>query len=247
MSFGSITVAGTAITTWTGHSRLLKYGSGSRRGRNHLIPFRDGEHSDPVKWNTPTDLLLEVQLLHTPNTHLEYLSGLLAALTDPINLVTLGATGTFHGAVQAAVELMSEPIMSPSDPSMWTFRLHCPKGVWEDASASSNAGNPPAVTTTGDRPIDDMILTFPHVNATASYLNHTDSNSVQSRITIDAAAPTGSYVVDCGARTVLVGAAANDAYLTITQPWWMRFEPNLAQTFASTVSVTVSWRDKWSI
>jgi hypothetical protein len=247
MSFDTITVGGTAISTWAGHARLLKFASGSQRGKNLLIPFRDGEHSKPLKWNTPTTVVLQVQLLHTPNTHLEYLSGLLAALSDPLNLVTLGATGTFHGAVQAKVELMAEPTMSPADPSVWTFRLRNPKGVWEDVTATTNAGNPPAITTTGDRPVDDMEMTFTHVNATASYLEHTDSNSVVSRVTIDSGAATGSYVVDCGARTVLVGATANDAYLTVTQPWWMRFEPNLAQSFTSSVSVSVVWRNKWAI
>jgi len=171
---------------------------------------------------------------------------LLAALKPPAGLVTIGGTSPLAGSVQTAVELLSDP-EATRNPHMFVFPLRSPNGAWEDAAATSPSGNPPAVTTTGDMPIDDFTLTFTHVNATASYLEHTDSNSVVSRVTIDSGGPTGTYIVDCGNRTVTRGGANQDAYLTVTQPWWMRFEPNLAQSFTSNVSVTVAYRDKWSI
>ncbi len=246
MSVGSLTIAGTAISTWARHSRLLDYASGSRRGKNLIIPHRDGEYADATKWFTKTDLMLEVAFSRSPTT-LENVSGFLAALTDPVNLVTLAGSSTFHGSIQTAVELMAEPTVLPADPSVYRFRLRNPKGVWEDVSATVNAGNPPSITTTGDRPVDDMALSFTHVNGVASFLEHTDSNSVTSRITIDSGGTTGTYVVDLGARTVKRSGADQDAFLTVDQPWWMRFEPNLAQSFTSNVSVSVSWRDKWAV
>ena len=245
MGMTSITIGGTALSTVSDNVRLLKYGSGTKRGSNYLIPHRDGEHATTQKWFTSTDLILEVALSAAPSRE-ENLSTLLALIHDMTGLVTIQGTTTFHGTIRTLVEMLDEP--SPSqNPNIYKIPLRNPKGTWEDSSESSNAGNPPSVTTTGDRPIDDMTLTFTHVNATASYLEHTDSNSVVSRVTIDSGATTGTYIVDLGVRTVKRSGADQDAFLTVTQPWWMRFEPNLAQSFTSSVSVTVAWRDKWSI
>ena len=243
MSFTAITVGGTAISTWTDTARLLRRGAGSKRGRNFKVPYRHGEYSNPDKWFKAIDVLLEVTIANNRETNL---SALLAALSDPAGLVTLTGSNSLAGTVRTDIELLTEPRQTRS-PDMFVFSLRASAGAWEDNAATSNAGNPPSVTTTGDRPIDDMILTFPHVTATGSFLEHTDSNSVVSRVTIDAAAATGTYIVDCGARTVQRASADQDAFLTVTQPWWMRFEPNLAQSFTSNVSVTAEWRDKWAI
>ncbi len=244
MSVTSITVGGTAISTWTTTARLVRRGAGSKRGRNFLIPYRHGEYSNPDKWFKPTDVMLETTISNNRETNL---SALLAALSDPAGLVTLTGVNSLAGTMRVDVELLAEPRQSRRSPHLFLFALRAPAGAWEDNAASSNAGNPPSVTTTGDRPIDDQLLTFTHVNGVGSFLEHTDSNSVVSRVTIDSGGTTGTYIVDCGARTVTRASADQDAFLTVTQPWWMRFEPNLAQSFTSNVSVTVEWRDKWAV
>ena len=244
MSVGSLSVAGTAISTWARHSRLLDYASGSRRGKNLIIPHRDGEYAAATKWNTHTDIMLEVFFSRSPTT-LENVSGFLAALTDPVNLVTLAGSSTFHGSIQASVELMAEPTVLPDDPSVYRFRLRNPKGVWEDASATTNAGNPPSITTTGDRPVDDAILDF----AGAGFLEHTASDGTTSRITLESGVPANT-LVDCGARTVSKTGTNYDNLLTLTgtdPERWLRMEANLAQSFTSDVSVSVEWRDKWAV
>ncbi len=246
MSVGSLTIGGTAITTWARHAYITRYASGARRGRNLIIPNRDGEYSAPTKYFTPTDLLLQVAFKRS-TTVLENLSDLLAALTDPVGLVTIAGSSTFHGSVQTAVELLREPTpLGADDPSVYTFILRTPSGVWESGgSADSNAGNPPAVTTTGDRPIGDAILTF----AAAGYLEHTMSDGTTSRITLESGVPA-STIVDCGARTVSKTGTDYDNKLTLTgtnPERWLRMEANLSQTFTSNVSVTVARRDKWAI
>lgn len=244
MSFDTITVGGTAISTWTRHARLIKYASGSRRGRNLIIPHRDGESAAKTKTFTPTDLILQVAMLRSP-TVLENLSGLLAAFTDPVGLVTLGATGTFHGVVRSQVELLQEPTPIADDPSIFNFILRNPKGAWEDASESSNTANPPVVTTTGDRPVGDAIITF----SAAGFLEHTMSDGTTSRITLESGVPA-STIVDCGLRTITQGGSDYDNKLTLTgtdPERWLRMEANLAQTFTSNVSITVAWRNKWAI
>ena len=231
-------IGGTAITTWTTNSRLLRRGAGHKRGNNFRIPYRHGEYSQTDKWFPAVDYSLEVMIKDNVETNL---SGILAALKNPAGLVTVIGSNSVAGTIRTDVELLSDPRQT-RNPRMFVFSLRSPAGAWEDDSASSNAGNPPSVTTTGDLPVDDFTLTF----AAAGFLEHTDSNSVVSRITLESGVPA-STVVDCGARTVTQGGSNRDSLLTLTQPWWMRFEPNTVQSFTSNVSVTVSWRDKWAV
>jgi len=110
-------------------------------------------------------------------------------------------------------------------------------------AASQAIGNPPSVTTGGDRPVGDATITF----SAPGYLEHTDSLSQVSRLTVDAGAGAGIYIVDCGIpRTIKKAGANQDRWLTVTQPWWMKFQPGVAQSFTSDVSITVDWRNKWS-
>ena len=89
----------------------------------------------------------------------------------------------------------------------------------------------------------DATITF----SNTGFLEHTDSLGQVSRITIDAAAGSGIYIVECGQpRTVKKAGADQDAFITITQGWWMKFQPGVAQSFTSDVSVTIDWRDKYS-
>jgi len=244
MALTAITVAGINISTVSDAARLLRYGSGAKRGRNFIVPYRDGEYSPSDKLFSATNLLLEVFLTTTPSPE-ENLSDLLALLQDPNDLVIITGSTPWHGTIRCEAELLREPTLTRDTPNVYLFPLRVPKGVWEANSAASNAGNPPALTTDGDRPIHDATLTF----AGAGYLEHTDSKSRTRRITLETGVPA-STVVDLGNRTVTQGGNSYDNLITITgaQPsWWMRFEPNLAQTFTSNVSVTISSRDKWAL
>jgi len=235
----SFTADGTALVpTHARFARLLKHTSGFKRGQNLIIPHRHGEWSDPDKWYAPVDLLLEVGvLLEDTEEHLSEISRLLGKSTGH---VTLAYTDPYKGAIRAAVELLADP-MPTQDRFTYLFRLRNPAGFWEDAAATSvGPSTTPAVTTGGDRPIDDMTVTF----AGPGTATHTDENGVVSNITVDAAAGAGTYDVDCGARTVKKASAHQDSFLTVDQPWWWRFSPAAAQTITSTVNITVSWRNK---
>ncbi len=247
MGMTSISVGGTALSTLSDNVRLLKYGSGAKRGRNHTIPHRDGEYATTQKWFTSTDMVLEVALSAATSRE-ENLSDLLALIHDMTGLVIIIGTTTFHGTIRAQVEMLDEP-RPGQNPNIYLIPLHNPKGMWEDNSATTaSSASPPVVTTAGDLPVDDMVLT---VALAGNHLEHTDSNGVVSRITIDSGAGgTAPYVVDCGARTVFDSAGtpvAKDAFLTVTQPWWMRWEAATAQSFTATGSTAASWRDKWAI
>ncbi len=68
-----------------------------------------------------------------------------------------------------------------------------------------------------------------------------------TRLTLTAGASTG-VTVDMGARTVLnTTSGAEDAYLTVTQPHWMRFEAGSTQAITASMNHTITWRSKWGI
>ncbi len=236
-----ITVAGTAITTYVNQARFLKYTSGQRRGKNIVIPYAHGEYFVEDKFYDSADVLLEVFLPSgTTAAGANALSDLAKEFTVQ-DLVQVRQQDPDRGAIQANVELVTDPIPT-SDDFVYLYGLNLPSGFWEDQSESTAVGNPPSVTTLGDRPVGDATLTFSNVG----FLEHTDPIGQVSRVTIDAGAGAGTYIVDLGLKTVTKSAADQDAFLTITQPWWMILEADTAISFTSSVSVTVDWRNKWS-
>lgn len=230
------TADGSALSDHADFVRVLNEGGSGKRGNNPLIPYRHGEYSDGDKWFDSVDLLLEVAVKSTDAY--EHLSALQKMLGKPNRLVTLQRVTPNAGTVQADVELLGAP-SSTQNRFVHVFPLRVPAGMWEASTVSSASGTAPSVTTTGDRPIDDMIVTF----SAPGTATHTDENGTTSVIGWQG---TGTAVVDCGARTIKKAGANQDANLYISQPWWWRFTPGAAQTISSTVSITVQWRNKWA-
>lgn len=240
----AITVDGTLLVpTLARSARFLKYTSGAKRGGNLSLPYRDGEYADANKFFTGADVLLEVSLPASTDTAADQaLSELDLLFGGLFKLVTVQQTAPHKGQIRALVELITEAVPT-QDRLTYLYPLRNPAGFWEDVSASSaTSANPPSVTTGGNRPIDDMVLTA----AGPGFLEHTDSQGRISRITIDAAAGAGTYVVDVGAGTVKKSGVDQDRFLTVTQPWWMRWEPDRVQSFTSNVAWSASWRNKWA-
>lgn len=232
----SWTADGSALSDHADFVRLLNEGGSGKRGNNPVVPYRHGEWSDGDKWYDSVDLLLEVGV-KTTDTY-QHLTALQKMLGKPNGLVALQRVTTNAGTVVADVELLGSP-SSTQNRFVHVFPLRAPSGVWRDASYSSSSGTAPSVTTTGDRPVDDMIITF----SAPGTATHTDENGTTSVIGWQG---TGTAVVDCGTRTIKKAGANQDANLYISQPWWWRFTPGAAQTITSTVSITVQWRNKWS-
>lgn len=235
-------VAGTDLDTLVNWARFLKYAAGRKRGSNLVIPYRHGELYVPDKYFTSADVLLEVGLpgnaADDGREALTAIQRLFAAQDE----VVVAQNDPELGDIRARVELLTEPVPSQNR-LVYVFGLRNASGFWEDVTASTaTSANPPSVTTGGDRPIDDMILTF----AGPGFLEHTDELGQKSRITIDAGAGAGTYVVDCGLGTVVKGSTDQDEFLTCSQPWWMKWSPGAAQAFTSNVNVAASWRNKYA-
>ncbi len=230
------------LSTVVDYSRFIKYTAGMKRGDNLVIPYMHGTHFVPDKYFSEADVLLEVFLpSDTHDAAAEALSLIQLELSSQ-SLVVVSQTDPYRGDIRARVELVTEPVTTQND-FVYLFGLQNPSGFWEDVTASTAAsGNPPSVTTGGDRPIADMVLTF----SGTGFLEHTDSLGQVSRLEIEAAAGAGTYVVDVGAGTVKKSGVNQDEFFIANQPWWMKWQPGVAQSFTSNVAVSASWRNKWA-
>ena len=245
MALTAITVEGVNATDNARNVNLVNYGTVAKRGRNPTIPHRDGEWAANPKWLAGGDLVFEVMLKTTPSPE-ENLSDLIAAFTPADTTATITATHQFAGAVRTEAELLRAPAQSPSNPNVYRFVLRNPKGSWEAATATTttgNSGTPAVITTSGDTPVDDFSIRF----GTTGFVEHTRTDGTVTRLTLTSGASTG-ITVDMGARTVLsTTGGARDAFLTVTQPYWMRFEAGAAQTITASVDHTFTWRSKWAV
>ncbi len=237
-----ITIAGTTAASLFVNARFMKYTSSERRGENLIIPSSHGTLYVPDKYFAESDVLLEVVLPVTSTaTAAKALSDVALLLSDQ-DLIVVSQVDPHRGNIRARVEGATDPVPTQNE-FVYLFGLRNPSGFWEDVSASTAVGNPPSVTTAGDRPVGDATITF----SAPGFLEHTDSLSQVSRITIEAGAGAGIYIVECGSpRTVKKSGVDQDRWITITQEWWMKFQPGVAQSLTSDVSITVDWRDKYS-
>jgi hypothetical protein len=237
-----ITLNGTDILTIVTSARFVKYTHGAKRGLNLEVSGKHGTVWTPDKLFGEADILLEVHLPQIADDDgLEALSKL-AAIFSSQNLVTLGQTDPYKGSVQAHVEQLVEAIPT-QDRLTYLYALRNPAGCWEDQTESTAAsGTPPAITTGGDRPIDDMVLTY----AGPGYFEYTDELGDTYRFTVDAGAGAGTYILDFGNRTIQKAGVDQDEFLTVTDDFAMKWSPNTAQTIDSDVGVSAAWRNKWA-
>ena len=237
-----IQIGGTLLSTISTNSRFVKWTTGTRRGDDVVIPYAHGEYAILDSYFTGANVLLEVFVGFTTTAEAKKTLSDVAKLLSSQSLVDVEQNDPHMGDVQARVKQVTDPIEG-GDGTVWLFGLRNPKGFWEDVTPTTAASaNPPVVSTGGDRPIDDMILTA----AGPGFLEHTDSLGQKSRITVDAGAGAGTYVWDVGLGTMKKAGADQDEFLTASQPWWMKWDAEGSQSFTSDVAWSASWRNKWA-
>lgn len=238
-------IAGTDLKTITGvqEALFMKYATAEKRGSNLVIPYRHGELFVPDKYFTGADVMLQVYLTAETTDRAQSALDQVLSLLQSQSLVAVTQNNPHYGNIQARVEILSDPIPTENR-FTYLFSLRNPAGFWEDQSATSiTGGNPPSVTTGGNRPIQDMILTF----AGVGFLEHTDSLGQVSRVEVLAGATGGPFDLDVGAGTIENASnAPMDEFFLHTQPWVMKWEPDTAQSFTSNVSVSGSYRNKYA-
>lgn len=243
----NIQIAGETLDTITTGltGRFTKFTSAQRRGTDLVIPFKHGVLFVPDKYFTDADVLLEVFLPDDTHARGQEALSELALRFASQSEVAVQQDDPHRGTIEALTQLITDPVPTQNR-FVYLYGLNVPSGFWRSTTEDSTAGNPPAFTTGGDRPIDDAILEFSGVG----FLEHTDPIGQVARVEIlSGAGGTPPYVVDCGAGTVQDSAgtpADKDEFLSASQPWWMKFQPGETPSFTSDVSVTVRRRNKWA-
>ena len=212
------------------------------------IPHQDGIRLDPQAPYSPRVLVLKTVLRYTNSsgtiTHVDGAAGHLRENAHLIHLelagpgeVALTRTVPHLGDVRAMVRLLDDPApMDARHAIGWTLTV--PSGSWQDATETSEATS--SVTTSGNRRIWDPIVVF----ASAGTITHTAADGTVTSITA-ASGPTYPVTVDVGAKTVTDNTAADvRGDVTFTQPWWLRMDPDGAQSFTGTA--TIKYRNRWA-
>lgn len=204
----------------------------------HQIPGRPGVQYDDDADLAPLVLSMRVILKATDAP--QNLSKIKAELRKS-GLVALKRTLSYpSNQIRAMVKLVTKPIQT--DPVVYTFILTAPSGSWQDASESSETGNPPTATTSGDTEIHDPRLTISAAGETEVTL----SDGTVYTITA-AAGPTYPVVVDVGAGTVLDNGGADAAGdVAFSHEHWLRLDADSAVSITTDNSVTLHWRNRWS-
>lgn len=228
---------GSALADHTDFVRLLSEGGAGKRGSNLDIAGAHGEWSDYDKPYNGSDLLLEVGLKKTDSRmHLSELQKMFGKTTG---FVTLTRVDSYHGTVNAEVELLNPP-QPTQDRFTYMFALRNHQGFWEDAAVTTVSGTAPAITTSGDRPINDMVVTFSGPG-TATHIQTGWGTSTLEW------AGSGTAVFDMALpRSVTKGGVNAEGSAVVSDEWWLRFAPNTTQNLTSTVSITVDYKNKWS-
>jgi hypothetical protein len=220
------------------------------------IPGRDGILFDPLApwaelifmlttWVRLTDESGSCQVDHGDGRwgHMfENLSKIKLALNP--GLVTLYAAFPHLGPVQSLVKSVTKPVQLNPQYRSFQWMLTSPAGSWQSQTLQSATGNPPAVTTGGDRTIYDPII----ILSAAGTFQLTAADGTVYLIT-GAAGPTYPVTINVGAGTVFDSAGTPaDARgdVTFTHQQWCRLSPGAAQVIATSVPCTVQWRDRWS-
>jgi hypothetical protein len=235
MASSNWTAAGSALSDHATFVRVLGEGGPEKRSGNYPVPFRHGEYSNPDKFYTGADVMLEVGLLQdNPYQHLTALQGIFGAGTVALQRTDRTAIGT----VTADVELLDSP-RPTQNRLVYLFPLRNPDGFWYGPALTAS-GTAPSIVTLGDRPIGDMILTF----SAPGTATHADTASGTNAVL--GYSGTGTAIVDMGARTIVKAGVRQDAFLTVTKPWWLRFAAKTTQSLTATVSVHVSYSNKYA-
>lgn len=241
----AVTIGGTSLVNTIGIRRaiFMNYTTAQKRGGNLIIPYRHGELHVPDKYFAGADLLLQVYLPFDDVDDAKQALSDMALLLSSQTEVLVAQNDPAHGNIRARVELLQDPV-STEDRFTYLFSLRNASGFWEDAAATNIAsGTPPTITTGGDRPIQDMILIF----AGVGFLQHTDSLGQVSRVEVQTGATGGPFTLDVGAGTI-VNASDDpmDEFFLHTQPWVMKWQPGVAQSFTGNVAVSGSYRNKYA-
>jgi hypothetical protein len=250
--------------------RTLSEGMGSRRGSNPVIPYRDGEFSDPFKFLDAHTVLLDMNIhYHNGSGIVDHPNGAAGHAHENAsaikNLLGYGSRNRRvlrrvdpnAGNVEALIESLS-PMENQEARYKFVAILRLVEGSWRDQAAttdtqSSISAFPHAFTdidTLGNAEIGDAKFTLTCVSAgtnpsisndvTGETIFIPGSFSASDEIIIDLATPR-SFTLN-GSRYAPVNA---------NRGWWIRLPydttgvPMTLDADSGTWTLVTEWRNRW--
>lgn len=145
------------------------------------------------------------------------------------------------GKQRARFERLVDPVEG-ADANVYVWVLRSLDGSWQDYNQSTATGNPPSVTTGGNRDIFDPEIEF----SAAGTFKYTDSAGEEYEIKVDSGPAFPVTIRNIGGEWEAVdnNGAAADQYVTALHPAVMVFEYGSNLSITTTVACTVRWRNR---
>lgn len=241
------------LSTVCSHTRWETYGGNSRFDSGLEVPGRDGVTIDPEAPYGPLTLLLRTVIRYTdedgqithPDGEAGHLFANLAALELEFgrDVVTVKEDRPNAGPIEVDVRLFADPIREDRFVFLWPLSGY--RGAWRTVDVTTVSGNPPVVTTSGVRRVDDPTLVF----SAPGVFELTSKSGVKYTITASAG-PDYPVTVNVGGQHgegTVVDDSEVDASgsVVFSHRAWLRLDPRHTHAVTSTVSCSLSWRDRW--
>jgi len=259
----------TDVADYASVVRILSEGMAVRRGDNTVVPYQDGEYSEPFKFLGARTMMFDVQLRYTDAsgaiTHADGAAGhAYENLSELKRLLGWGGrsrrmlrrTAPHQGAVETRIECVSG-VEAIDARYRFTFFLRAIDGVWRAQTLStdtqaSKSVFPHAFTiaTGGDYEITDPKFTFTCVaDGVAPSVEQT---AVSEKISVAGAfVASDVIVVDLSRDRAVTLNGARYGSVSPNRAWWMRLLPATAALGLSldadsgTWTLATEYRDKW--
>ena len=221
----------TALDTWATSVRALSEGSPELAGALHGIDAKHGAGSNPLKFNTTKDLMLEVAVRYTDAagaiTHtngaaghvLENLSELKRVLGgDRASFVAVRRDDPHWGEVDLWCEQL-QPVAETQNRFVFLFPLTAASPFWRSTSPTTQS--PPTITVGGNARCDNALVRF--LTGTDPVFTHTPSGA---EIGIEGAVPVGGVELDVATGTCrrISDGADWGNWLTVNKRWILELD-----------------------
>lgn len=244
---------GTLADVCTAVVNLNEGQGGAKSGGNTRPGYLDGERWEP-KNRGPADIALQTHIRYTdedgdvthddgePGHFMENLSDLTEWLSSDVRRF-LVRTAPHIGSQRLLFETVADPVEGV-DKNVYVWVLRSLSGSWQSITEQSDSGDPPSVTTGGNRRIPDPEIEF----SNGGMFTYTDDAGVASQISVNVGPtfPVIVRMVNGEWEAVDDNGADVGPSLATTQPWVMRFDANSELSISTTVSCVVRWRDRWA-
>lgn len=255
-SYAVHNLAGTKIADLddycTAVTNLTEGQGGGKVGANVQVGFLDGERWEP-KTQGAANIILSTVIRYTdedgvvdhedgkPGHFMENLAALHRLLGQGRRY--LYRTAPHAGSQRLLFESVTDPVTGDDKPE-YRWVLRSLSGSWQSVTQQTATGNPPSVTTGGNRPIFDPEISL----SAAGSFKYTNGEGEEFEIVV-AAGPTFPVtlsLVNGEWQAKDNGGFDASQVVTVSHPAVMRFDPAASLSITTSTTCTVRWRNRWA-